>query len=268
MKWAWHVHKVQTDFHGRKRTCLKKRGKGFKDSHSSLAFELFSPWHSLQKTDRETQRKGAKPSPMWEQSGMSNNAFLLLWPKPLPFFPLTCSHILSFHSHPPLPPEKKPHLCKIDPSTQSTCLQGPLFLELYLYMHTNTRAQAHLLTASASASMRIYCKITKLLTLFLMIIEMTKHGLAIIYHKCKHCRIIVENPPLICLETFANCHGKCFAKKMKDKIRWVSHSILPYLSAESVRRTSLELIWQSWRARTWPRFKLGKGGMDRWHDAQ
>lgn len=71
-----------------------KEARGVQRSSSKPGLWTFPPSHSLEARERERlEKRGCEQSLLWEQSGMSNNAFLSLWPK----------------AHPPLVPPSPIH---------------------------------------------------------------------------------------------------------------------------------------------------------------
>ncbi len=79
-----------------------KEARGVQRSSSKASLWTFPPSYSLEARERKRSEKRMCELPLlWEQSGMSNNAFLSLWPKALP--PLAPPS----PSHPPTTTKRK-----------------------------------------------------------------------------------------------------------------------------------------------------------------
>lgn len=102
-----------------------KEARGVQRSSSKPGLWTFSPSHSLEARERERlEKRGCEQPLLWEQSGMSNNAFLSLWPKAHP--PLVSPSPI----HPPTTTKRK--LKSLSASTSPTCPQCRLFLHTHL----------------------------------------------------------------------------------------------------------------------------------------
>lgn len=120
-KETWHV---RNSFNERGCGSPLKEARGWvQRSSSKPGLWTFSPSYSLEARERERlEERGCELPLLWEQSGMSNNPFLSLWPKALP--PLVPLH----PSTPQQQQKENSNLCQCSPWTSPTCPSVQSFL--------------------------------------------------------------------------------------------------------------------------------------------